>query len=204
MKMETSQSAFVLDKINFMIPLHMLAINPHAPTDVILALLKANTNAANLRAMGRMTPVDCALKYNPCDFVTIYDYFCGHSIENELPLLLEGYDNYDCFGFNFSNSKDNGKNHLHALVMNYFAPADAIATLLNLKMENVFCLDNTGKTPLDYAREYNVEGLISMIVVLFNRRNSTVSMENHTVGNSKKREIEDCHRYLYTHDMNMM
>jgi len=76
---------------------------------------------------------------------------------------------------------------------NPFAPADAIAALLELKMEAAFCRDNeAGMSPLDYAKEYSVEGLVSMIAVLCNHRNSMASMpENKVVEYSKKEEIQE-------------
>lgn len=63
-----------------------------------------------------------------------------------------------------------GMNPLHILAMNPNAPADAISALLNANMEAAFCQDNQGKMPLDYAGEYNVDGLVGMITVLCNHR----------------------------------
>eukprot|EP00554_Chaetoceros_debilis_P010175 CAMPEP_0194108212 /NCGR_PEP_ID=MMETSP0150-20130528/7953_1 /TAXON_ID=122233 /ORGANISM="Chaetoceros debilis, Strain MM31A-1" /LENGTH=295 /DNA_ID=CAMNT_0038796855 /DNA_START=1 /DNA_END=888 /DNA_ORIENTATION=+ len=66
-----------------------------------------------------------------------------------------------------------GMNPLHMLSMNPHAPSDAIAALLDVKADNAFGLDNQGKMPLDYARDYNVNGLIAMIKGLCNHRHGT-------------------------------
>jgi len=52
---------------------------------------------------------------------------------------------------------------LHILTMNPHAPIDAIAALLDSNLEAVLSLDNKEKTPLDYARDYNVSGLVALI-----------------------------------------
>ena len=76
---------------------------------------------------------------------------------------------------------------LHVLAQNPFAPADTIAALLELKMEVMFCRDNKVMLCLGYAKECNVDGLVSMIAVLCNHRNSKALMENKAaVENSKK------------------
>ena len=67
-----------------------------------------------------------------------------------------------------------GMTPLHMLSMNPHAPADAAAVFLNVNMEVAFCMDNQGKTPIDYARDYNVGGLIVMIGSLCNHRHSSV------------------------------
>ena len=58
------------------------------------------------------------------------------------------------------------------LSMNPHAPADVIAALLNVNMEVVFRLDNQGKISLDYARDYNVGGLVALVSGLCNHRNA--------------------------------
>ena len=69
---------------------------------------------------------------------------------------------------------------------------NAIAALLELKMEAAFSPDNEGLSPLDYATECNVDSLVAMIAVLCNHRNSMASMvENKIVEHSKKRKIQD-------------
>ena len=65
-----------------------------------------------------------------------------------------------------------GMTPLHMLSMNPYAPADAVAALLEVNVETAFSLDNEGKIPLDYARDYNVGGLVAMISALCNHRNS--------------------------------
>jgi hypothetical protein len=65
-----------------------------------------------------------------------------------------------------------GMTPLHILSMNPRAPADTIVALFNSNMEAAFRQDAQEKTPLDYAREYNVDGLVSMIAGLCNHRNS--------------------------------
>ncbi len=64
-----------------------------------------------------------------------------------------------------------GMTPLHLLSMNPYAPADAIASLLNFNMEAIFSVDNQQKTPLDCRREYNVGGLVGMIMGLCNQKN---------------------------------
>jgi hypothetical protein len=65
---------------------------------------------------------------------------------------------------------------LHILSMNPNAPADAIATLSNSNMEALFCADNQQKSPLEYARDYNVRGLLGMINSLCTHRNSSMTV----------------------------
>lgn len=67
-----------------------------------------------------------------------------------------------------------GMTPLHMLAMNPYASTDAIASLFNSNMQAVFCLDNQQKTPLDYARDYNVGGLVGIINGLCNHRNSSI------------------------------
>ena len=127
--------------------------------NTILTLLKANINAANVEDNRGKTPLYYALYYNPCAFVRMYSYLHEHhTIENEVPSLLVIPDDNDT--------------PLHVLAKNPFAPADTIAALLELKMEAAFCPDNEGFLPLDYAKECNVDGLVSIIAVLCNHRNS--------------------------------
>ena len=61
---------------------------------------------------------------------------------------------------------------LHMLSMNLHAPADAIAALLDVNMEVAFCLDNQGKMSMDYARDYNVGGLVGIVNGLCNHRHA--------------------------------
>ena len=90
-----------------------------------------------------------------------------------------------------------GMTPLHMLSMNPHAPADAIASLLNSNMQAVFCADNQQKNPLQYARDYNIGGLVEMINSLCSHRNSSIvgveadaSIENST-SSSKRRKLED-------------
>eukprot|EP01083_Nonionella_stella_P047353 126735_1 len=86
-----------------------------------------------------------------------------------------------------------GMTPLHILTMNPHAPADAIAALLTSNMEAVFFLETSQqKTPLEYARDYNVDGLIAMIAVLCNHKNSPIAIEvNMRADNgNKRRRIE--------------
>jgi hypothetical protein len=157
-------------------PLHILSMNPHAPADAILALLKANINAATVRDHEGKTPLYYALRYNPCAFVRMYSYLCEHTNINTIefdiqPNTIE-FDNQP-----WRNDPDPGRTPLHVLAQNPFAPANVIAAFLELKMEDAFCPDNKGLSPLDYAEEHNVEGLVSMIAVLCNHRNSISSFE---------------------------
>lgn len=160
--------ALQIDEIRGMTPLHVLTMNPYAPTDAIFALCKANTNAANVKDDEGKTPLDYALNYNPCDFVRIYSYLCDHEdgMKNELQSFLVSHDD-DYYSNNY------GKTPLHVLVMNPSIPTNTITALLEHNMEAAFCLDNEGKTTLDYAKEYyNADGFISMIAIICNHRNS--------------------------------
>jgi len=62
---------------------------------------------------------------------------------------------------------------LHMLSINCHAPAETIAALLNVNVGVVFRLDNQGKIPLDFVREYNVGGLVAKINGLCNHRHAT-------------------------------
>ena len=60
-----------------------------------------------------------------------------------------------------------GMTPLHMLSMNPHAPENALAgNLLHANMEAAFWKDKQGKTPLDYAVEYNVPGLLKMFEAL--------------------------------------
>jgi len=80
-----------------------------------------------------------------------------------------------------------GMTPLHILSMNPYAPADAIAALFNFNMQAVFCADNQQNNPLEYARDYNVGGLIQVINGLCNHRNSShllVESDNTNIENA--------------------
>ena len=175
-----NDSALAIDTIHGMTPLHMLSVNPHTPADTILTLLKAKISAANVGDNRGKTPLYYALYHNPSAFVRMYCYLCEHTntIENEIQSLLV--------------IAGDGDTPLHVLAKNPFAPANAISALLELKMEAAFCPDNEGLSPLDHAKECNVDSLVAMIAVLCNHRNSMASMvENKIVEHSKKRKIQD-------------
>ena len=57
---------------------------------------------------------------------------------------------------------------LHIPSMNHHAQADTIAALLDVNVTAVFCVDNQGEKSLEYAREYNVGGLVEKINGLCN------------------------------------
>jgi hypothetical protein len=65
-----------------------------------------------------------------------------------------------------------GMTPLHMLSMNPHAPAVTISALLDVNMEAAFRLDNQRKVSLDYAREYNVGGLVAMVNGLCNHRHA--------------------------------
>uniref|UniRef100_A0A7S3V9Q2 Uncharacterized protein n=1 Tax=Chaetoceros debilis TaxID=122233 RepID=A0A7S3V9Q2_9STRA len=149
-----------------MTPLHILSMNPHAPTDGISSLLKASITAANVRDNRGKTALYYALHYNPCAFVRMYAYLLEHSIEIDI------YSWFVYLNDHYEEEKDHGCTPLHVLAQNPFVPADAITRLMELKMDAVFFLDSEGMSPLDYARECNVEGLVLMIAILCNHRNA--------------------------------
>ena len=59
-----------------------------------------------------------------------------------------------------------GMTPLHMLSMNPYAPAESIAALLKPDKAAAFCLDNTDKSPLDYVKAYNADGLVAIINTL--------------------------------------
>ena len=65
-----------------------------------------------------------------------------------------------------------GMTPLHMLSMNPHSPSDAIAALLDVDVEAIFRLDHQGNIPLDYARDYNVGGLVALVSGLCNHRNA--------------------------------
>jgi hypothetical protein len=180
-----NDAALAIDPHNGMTPLHMLSMNPHAPADTILTLLKANINAASVRDQEGETPLYYALHCNPRAFVRMYSFLREHTIEIEIQSwrvnpreLLYLYDDTDDTDGDDDTDDDvnaPGDTPLHVLARNPFVPANVIAALLELNMGDAFCPDNEGMSPLDCARESNVEGLISMIAVLCNHRNSISS-----------------------------
>ena len=66
-----------------------------------------------------------------------------------------------------------GMRPLHMLSMNPYAPAETIAALLDCNMEAASSLDNEQKTPLEYTRNFNVDGLAGMVNGLCNHRNGS-------------------------------
>ena len=62
---------------------------------------------------------------------------------------------------------------LHMMSMNPYAPAVAIGALLNSNVESALCVDNQQRTPLEYGRDYNVDGLVAMISHLCNHRHGS-------------------------------
>ena len=71
--------------------------------------------------------------------------------------------------------KIHGMTPLHMLTMNPHAPADAIAALFNANKEAIFCTNYHEKTPLEYATDHNVCGLIEIVNNLCSHRNSSTS-----------------------------
>ena len=187
-------SALAIDTIHGMTPLHILSMNPHAPPDAILTLLKANINAANVGDNRGKTPLYYALYHNPFAFVRMYSYLREHTntIELEIQSVVNNMSVDKTLRRSSRIRQARQDTPLHVLAKNPFASANAISTLLRLKMEAAFCPDNQGLSPLDYAKECNVDSLVAMIAVLCNHRNSMASMvENKVVEHSKKRKIQD-------------
>eukprot|EP01083_Nonionella_stella_P047355 126738_1 len=81
-------AALQIDPHHGMTPLHILAMNPHAPVHAILALLKANINAASVRDREGKTPLYYALHYNPYALVRMISCLREHGIENEILSLF--------------------------------------------------------------------------------------------------------------------
>ena len=70
-----------------------------------------------------------------------------------------------------------------------------IAALFNSNIQTVFCADNQQKNLLEYARDYNVGGLIQIINGLCNHRNSSLLLvESDNTNNenaTKRRKLEN-------------
>lgn len=66
-----------------------------------------------------------------------------------------------------------GMTPLHILAMNPFAPPETMSAIFESNVETAFYLDYRQNTPLDYARDYNVGGLVGMIAALCRHRNAT-------------------------------
>uniref|UniRef100_A0A7S3QFS8 Leucine-rich repeat domain-containing protein n=1 Tax=Chaetoceros debilis TaxID=122233 RepID=A0A7S3QFS8_9STRA len=65
-----------------------------------------------------------------------------------------------------------GMTPMHMLTTNPNAPAETIAALLDVNVEVAFCADNEGNISLDYARDYNIGGLVGIINGLCNHRHA--------------------------------
>ena len=74
-----------------------------------------------------------------------------------------------------------GMTPLHVISMNTHAPGETIAALFNSQTDTIFCEDNQQNTPLDYARDYNIGGLIEMITELCIHRHSSTPVEEDTI-----------------------
>eukprot|EP01083_Nonionella_stella_P109326 318633_1 len=164
-----NDAALTCGTLHGMTPLHILSMNPHSTADAILTLLKADINAASVKDHEGKTPLYYVLYYNPCAFVRMYSYLRDHTntntIDHEIQSSWGGVD------------PDDGDIPLCLLTKNPLMPANDIAALLEMRLEDVFCQDSGGFSPLDYAREYNVNGLVSMIAVLCNHRYSIRTFE---------------------------
>ena len=73
-----------------------------------------------------------------------------------------------------------GMSPLHMLSMNPHVPVETIAALFNSQTDTIFCEDSQ-QTPLDYARDYNIGGLIGMINGLCIHRQSSTPVEEDTI-----------------------
>eukprot|EP01083_Nonionella_stella_P084398 233627_1 len=112
------------------------------------------------------------------------DKFPLHKLCYRTDISAEKINDYlNVHGSHSADYQDNihGMTPLHMLAANPHAPADTLAgSLLHANMDAVYVLDNSGNTPLDYAREYNVPGMLKLIEALCmnpptqNRRNCRV------------------------------
>eukprot|EP00554_Chaetoceros_debilis_P012935 CAMPEP_0194117056 /NCGR_PEP_ID=MMETSP0150-20130528/29531_1 /TAXON_ID=122233 /ORGANISM="Chaetoceros debilis, Strain MM31A-1" /LENGTH=85 /DNA_ID=CAMNT_0038807935 /DNA_START=184 /DNA_END=437 /DNA_ORIENTATION=- len=67
--------------------------------------------------------------------------------------------------------------------MNPFAPAEAVAgTIVHDNMDALITTDDHDMTPLDYAMEYNIPGLLRLVEALCLHRQFTTSIRS---GSSK-------------------
>ncbi len=81
----------------------------------------------------------------------------------------------------------NGMTPMHIIALNPHADLGSIHTCLEADMSAAFVSDNRNKTPLDYLREYNMPGLVSVIQTLCHHR-EYYSHVHHTVAtDSRKR-----------------
>ena len=104
------------------------------------------------------------------DEVPFHKLCCSSSIATQLI-----NDHLNEYGNDSAAAIDpiHGMTPLHVLSMNPYAPSETIAALLNVNVEFAFRLDYKEKMSLDYARDYNVGGLIGMINGLCNYKNSS-------------------------------
>ncbi len=64
---------------------------------------------------------------------------------------------------------DNEMTPLHILACNPDASSDAIASCFLIYPNAAIAIDNQGLTPIDYARKYNVQGLLALTKALLDR-----------------------------------
>eukprot|EP00554_Chaetoceros_debilis_P015942 CAMPEP_0194125528 /NCGR_PEP_ID=MMETSP0150-20130528/59510_1 /TAXON_ID=122233 /ORGANISM="Chaetoceros debilis, Strain MM31A-1" /LENGTH=693 /DNA_ID=CAMNT_0038819339 /DNA_START=83 /DNA_END=2167 /DNA_ORIENTATION=- len=179
-----NDSARAIDTIHGMTPLHMLSMNPHSPADAIAALLDVDMEVVfRLDNQGKIS-LDYARDYNVGGLnLRVNEWLVQHMDEEPFHKIcynssistrqLNDYlkqlnDYHQGYGNDAALAIDpyHGMTPLHMLSMNPYAPADTIAALLEVNVETTaFSLDNEGKIPLDYARDYNVGGLVAMIVL---------------------------------------
>ncbi len=67
---------------------------------------------------------------------------------------------------------DNGMVPLHILTLNPYADSGSLVACFEANMNAVFENDNENNTPLDYLREYNVEGFLCLILELCRYRDA--------------------------------
>ncbi len=70
-----------------------------------------------------------------------------------------------------------GMTPLHILAINPHADVSAIYACFEMNMTAVFETDSRGNTPLDYLKEYNVEGFICLLQALSLHRSSSIDEE---------------------------
>ena len=93
-----------------------------------------------------------------------------------------------------------GMTPLHVLSMNPHAPGDTIAVLLHANIDTSVGLDNTNQAPLEYARDYNVDGLVAMIATLCIHKNATIPVPVQAKTKTKSQTNTKTNESLNTHE----
>lgn len=115
------------------------------------------------------------------------DIFPFHAICHETSVSADIVNEYiNRFGNDCAYEVDcYGMSALHILTLNPHASAEAILSCFDANESAVFDEDDEGYTPLDYARQYNVQGLLALLESLIIKW--SVSTSNESTSRKRKR-----------------